>query len=134
MSGEFERQFYGDVMLFSVERLAAECRLASTDFAQTLDETRTEMLERYNARQQVILHKLDDLEARLADPTRWWNRSPELAVGFRQFAANVRRNFCTASSGHTRINDMANWAQWRGRLLDALAHYAEDRTAWSRLL
>lgn len=135
MSGEFERQFYGDVMLFAVERLAAECRLAMTDFhAATLDALRAEMMVRYNERQQAILHKLDELEARLAEPTCWWNRAPGQAAGFRQFAANVRRNFGAASSGHARINDAANWTQWRGRLLDALAHYAEDRAAWSKLI
>ena len=35
MGGEFERQFYGDVMLFSVEKLASEgdlCRRASAEF------------------------------------------------------------------------------------------------------
>lgn len=137
MSGEFERQFYGDVMLFSVEKLTAHgdlCRLVSADFSQTLDETCGEMLERYNERQQAILNNLDELEAWLADPACWWNRLPDQAAGFRQFAANVRRNFSEASSGHARINDAANWTQWRARLLDALAHYAEDRTAWSQLL
>jgi hypothetical protein len=138
MSGEFERQFYGDVMLFSVERLAEECHalshLTSVDFGATLDTLRAEMLKRYNLRQQTILEKLGLLDAQLGNPNRWWNCSPEQAAGFRQFAANVRRNFGTASSGHARINDTANWTQWRGRLLDALAHYAEDRAAWSQLL
>jgi hypothetical protein len=135
MSGEFERQFYGDVMLFSVEKLTAACRLASTEFLdETLAGVRTEMLEKYNVRQRAILGKLDELEALLVDTTHWWNHTPEQAAGFRQFAANVRRNFGEASSGHARINDTANWAQWRSRLLEALTHYAEDRTAWSQLL
>lgn len=134
MSGEFERQFYGDVMLFSVEKLFAERRPASADFSRTLDDMHAEMLTRYNARQQAILEKLGALDAQLANPARWWNHSPEQAAGFRQFAANVRRNFGTMSSGHARINDAANWLQWRGRLLDALAHYAEDRAAWSQLI
>jgi hypothetical protein len=110
------------------------CRLASADFTQTLDDMRSEMLARYNARQQAILGKLEDLEALLADPARWWNHTPEQTAGFRQFATNVRRNFGEESSGHARINDAANWALWRGRLLDALTHYAEDRAAWSQLI
>ncbi|MBS3935391.1 MAG: hypothetical protein KGZ43_04385 [Sulfuritalea sp.] len=132
MSGEFERQFYGDVMLFATER-GLLGRPAGADFARTVDETRTAMLERYNARQQTILEKLGALDAQLDHPSRWWNRAPGQAAGFRQFAANVRYNFGAASSGHARINDKANWTQWRGRLLDALAHYAEDRAAWSQL-
>ena len=136
MSGEFERQFYGDVMLFSVERIAAEQdlrRLASAEFSQMLDTQRIEMLGRYNARQQAILAKLARLEQLLADPARWWRHAPERIAGFRHFAANVRRNFDVHSSGHARINDEAGWTRWRARLLDGLSHYAEDRTVWERL-
>ena len=141
MSGEFERQFYGDVTLFSVEKLTADgdlrrsfSRIPGADFFPTLDAMRAEMLERYNARQQAILAKLGELEALLADPARWWHAAPERIAGFRHFAANVRRNFGADSAGHLRINDAAAWAQWRTRLLDGLNHYAEDRTAWERML
>ena len=137
MSGEFERQFYGDVMLFSVEQLAAEnalCRPAGADFASTLDSLRDTMLARYNERQQAILEKLGRLETLLNEPARWWQAQPETVAGFRHFAANVRRNFGDDSLGHRRINDPAAWQQWRTRLLDGIAHYAEDRAAWVRLL
>jgi hypothetical protein len=136
MSGEFERQFYGDVMLFSVEALTASGdprRLATTDFAAALDAHRAEMLARYNARQAAILDKLARLEALLDDPGHWWRSAPATVAGFRHFAANVRRNFGDGSSGHVRINDGAAWAGWRTRLLDGLAGYAGDRTAWERL-
>ena len=134
MSGEFERQFYGDVMLFSVEKLAADaslCRPANADFSTTLDEVRSDMIARYNERQGAVLARLGQLETQLADISHWWHRN---AAGFQHFAANVRRNFGATSSGHARINHVANWALWRGRLLDALTHYAEDRAAWSQLL
>ncbi|NWG31086.1 MAG: hypothetical protein HXY29_06285 [Rhodocyclaceae bacterium] len=131
MSGEFERQFYGDTMLFSVEKLAAGGSLCrpGADFSAVLDDTRNEMLARYNARQQAILARLTQLDALLDEPAHWWHGA---AGGFRQFAANVRRNFSAASSGHARINAPENWTLWRARLLDALTHYEEDRAAWSR--
>lgn len=137
MSGEFERQFYGDTMLFTVEKLAAEGdlrRVAQADFSTTLEATRAEMLERYNARQQAILAKLGRLEALLDAPGGWWRQQPEKIAGFRHFAANVRRNFGTTSPVHLRINEAAGWRQWRGRLINGLAHYAADREAWARLL
>ncbi len=136
MSGEFERQFYGDVMLFSVEKLAAEntlCRPASTDFAGTLHSLRNEMLERYNERQKAILEKLGQLDRLLDDPAHWWQAKPGTVAGFRHFAANVRRNFGATSSGHARINNANAWAQWRGRLLAGLAHYQDDRAAWAQV-
>ena len=140
MSGEFERQFYGDVMLFSIEKLAAKCafsRLASADFSAALDTVRAEMLEKYNTRQQTILGKLQVLEALLHDPAHWWNRAPEHALAvdnFKHFAANIQRNFGAGSSGHTRINAAEGWSKWRTELLEAIAHYPEDRQAWERML
>ena len=137
MSGEFERQFYGDVMLFSVEQLAAEnalCRPAGADFSAMLDRQRSAMLERYNDRQKTILEKLGRLDMLLGDPARWWQAQPETVAGFRHFAANVRRNFGNDSVGHQRINNPTAWEQWRTRLLDGLDHYVEDRMAWARLL
>jgi hypothetical protein len=144
MSGEFERQFYGDVMLFTIERLAEERRtscgafhLASTDFSNTLDAVRAEMLDKYNVRQASILEKLETLESLLHDPLHWWNRAPEHAAAvdnFRHFAANIRRNFGTDSPGHLHINAADNWAKWRATLLEAIARYPADRQAWEKVL
>jgi hypothetical protein len=137
MSGEFERQFVGDVTLFTLENLTAAGdlrRLASADFSPVLDAVRTEMLARYQARRRAILDKLKYLDAQLADPTHWWARQPDKVAGFRHFAANVRRNFGPDSAGHLRIADETAWHQWRSCLLDGLSHYAADRAAWERLL
>ncbi|MEW6165063.1 MAG: hypothetical protein AB1642_08390 [Pseudomonadota bacterium] len=140
MSGEFERQFYGDVMLFTVEQLTAAQplrRAAGTDFSARLDAMRATLLDKYNTRQQAILDRLDAVEALLDDAARWWNRAPEQAAatnGFRLFCANVRRNFGAASSGHARINDPARWTQWRADLLATLARYPAERAAWAQAL
>jgi hypothetical protein len=140
MSGEFERQFHGDVMLFSVERLTAAAPLhrpASADFSGTLDAMRAELLAKYNARQRAILDRLDRVEALLADPARWWNQDGEHAPAvarFRHFCANVRRNFGADSSGHARINDPARWTKWRADLLAALERYPAERAAWDKAL
>jgi hypothetical protein len=138
MSGEFERQFYGDVMLFSIEQLAPTRRLASADFvADTLDAVRTEMLEKYNARQRSILDKLATLEVLLHNAGQWWNRSAEYAAAvgnFASFAANIQRNFGADSAGHGRINSAAGWKQWRANLLAAIVSYPADSTAWEQVL
>ena len=137
ISGEFERQFYGDVMLFSLERLTAAgdpCRLASAEFAQTLDQVHRDLLARYNARQAEVLERLARLKALLDDSTQWWNQRAGLADGFRVFAANVERNFGSDAAGPTSINDAAGWRRWRAQLLASLTHYCADRAAWMQLL
>jgi len=128
MSGEFERQFYGDVMLFTTER-----RPASADFSVALDATRAEMLDKYNTRQQAILQRLDAVEFLLSDPTRWWQDKPT-TEHFRHFVANVRHNFGADSSGHALINDPARWQQWRSDLLAAIERYPAERAAWEKAL
>ena len=127
MSGEFERQFYGDVMLFTTER-----RPAGVDFS-LLDAVRTEMLDKYNLRQTTILARLSRVEALLDDPAHWWRDLPA-TERFRHFCANVRRNFGADSSGHAYINDPGRWAQWRTDLLSALARYPTERAAWEQAL
>ena len=136
MSGEFERQFYGDVMLFSIEKLAADAplqRVTNVDDSGLLDAMRTEMLAKYNVRQEGILARLSRVEALLADPAQWWHALPATAR-FRHFCANVRRNFGADSSGHARINDTARWQTWRADLLAAIERYPEERAAWEQAL
>jgi len=132
MSGEFERQFYGDVMLFSTERRLA-CRPASADFSALLDGVRTELLEKYNIRQHVILERLNRIEALLNDPAQGWH-DDAATTHFQHFCANVRRNFGADSSGHARINDAERWQSWRSDLLAAIAHYPQERSAWEKVL
>ena len=141
ISGEFERQFYGDVMLFSIERLASEGtirHLSNTDLtANTLDAVRTELLEKYNSRQRAILDRLQVLENLLHDPASWWNGAPEHAAAvanFAAFAANVTRNFGPDSAGHRRINAADGWVQWRTDLLQAIIQYPSDRALWEAQL
>jgi hypothetical protein len=141
ISGEFERQFYGDVMLFSIERLASEGpirHLTSADLtANTLDAVRAELLEKYNSRQRAILDRLQVLEDLLHDPACWWNRAPENATSvanFAAFATNVIRNFGPDSTGHRLINAADGWARWRADLLQAIIHYPSDRAAWEAQL
>ncbi|MDK9724778.1 MAG: hypothetical protein OEL88_07790 [Sterolibacteriaceae bacterium MAG5] len=138
MSGEFERQFYGDVMLFSIERLAADHRLADdARVVATLDTVRADMLEKYNTRQRSILTKLETVEGLLYAPGAWWNRRPEstpAVADFGAFVANVRHNFGVDSAGHVRINADQHWALWRTNLLEAVTRYPVDRQAWEQIL
>ena len=137
MSGEFERQFYGDVMLFSIERLSAGGHLDIAAAGETLDALRAELLEKYNARQRAILDATRAIRARLDAPARWWNRAQQhgpAVAAFTHFLDNIERNFDASSSGHARINSPAGWAHWRTALLDAVEALPADRTRWKQAL
>lgn len=137
--GEFERQFYGDVMLFSIERLTAMGypSLPEEDIAATMTAVRDDMLIKYNTRRQSIMEKLGVLKAILHGPEHWWNRSgahgPALD-DFQAFVDNVARNFDENSTSHVRINSAENWDKWRSDLIGAVRRYPEDRKAWEDTL
>jgi hypothetical protein len=136
--GEFERQFQGDVMLFSVERLTAAGYpgLPEADIAATLDAMRSEMLEKYNSRRLAIMEKLGRIRALLHDAAQWWNAGGHEAAlaHFQAFLANVERNFGDESRPHLAINSPENWAKWRAELLAALVGYPRDRENWAKAL
>jgi hypothetical protein len=137
LNGEFERQFFGDVMLFSMERLTAEGyptrRTATADFSRTLDALRDELLAQYNAKRLDILAKLDQLRARLDDPNAWWSSATHTEVmgSFRNFADNVAHNFADDAAWIVRINSSEHWARQRADMAAALKRHPDDMRAWT---
>jgi hypothetical protein len=126
MNGEFERQFIGDVMLFSMERLTAagypQWRATTADFSEVLDALRDELLTEYNARRADILAKLGKLNGMLNDPTAWWRPAAHTDVmgNFRNFADNIARNFADDARWVARINSPEHWQVNRAELVAAL--------------
>ena len=141
LCGEFERQFFGDVMLFTLERLTAlgypAQRLDERVVGEILDAVRGEMREKYRGKQRALLGKLGQLTALLDDPANWWNRSEELAdavAQFHSFAANLDHNFGTDSPCFARIDAPDNRETWHARQLAAIAGFQADREVWSEAL
>jgi hypothetical protein len=140
LADEFERQFYGDVMLFSVERLAAQGfpqqELSRDAIAAALDAVHADLALQYRTRHAAIVKKLAALSALLDSPAHWWH-APEYAgalAQFRVFLDNTQRNFGTDSPGHARIASQAHWQRWRQRQLAALTRFHADRDAWTQAL
>lgn len=139
LSGEFERQFWGDVMLFSIEKLCELGYPALTpdpkELVEILQATRTELARRYGERRLAIGTKRATLEAAIANPATWWNQSPrhsETVATLEAFAANIARNFGPAAEAI--VEDSPSNQDWIGRLAAAIAAYAGDRHAWQAAL
>jgi hypothetical protein len=141
LGDEFERQFHGDIMLFSIERLTAlgypQQPLPAEVVAATLASVREEMQQKYNARRRDIVEKLDRLRSMLRAPANWWNTSPEHSAAvenFTAFADNIARNFGADAPCYELINSTANWEKWQAKLLSAICHYPQERRAWEAAL
>jgi hypothetical protein len=138
LADEFERQFFGDVMLFSVERLTAvgfpQQAMTRDTVAAVLDTVHTELAHRYAVRHDGIVRQLA-VVTEILDPTnRWWH-APEHSEAIRQFRVfldNMQRNFGAGSLAHRRIALADAWPSWRDRLMAALTGLHADRAAWAR--
>lgn len=140
LSDEFERQFMGDVMLFSVEKLAMQGYpqqdLSPDAIVATLDDVHADLVQKYSARHEKIGAKLEALTHLLNTSTCWWH-TPERTQAlthFQQFIDNMQRNFGTNSPGDQFIASPVHWQAWRARLLEALTGLQADRRVWGQAL
>ena len=138
LCGEFERQFHGDVMLFSMQKLTALGYpgrvLVEAEVDATLTAMQGEMREKYRIKQCEILDLLARLQTRLRDAARWWNQTPDLAhavSSFKSFAGNIEHNFGAASPCYARIDDPARRDDWRARQLAAITGFHANRQVWA---
>lgn len=141
LAGEFERQFYGDVMLFTVETLCANGFPALPPDAARVTTLLAEQHDRleaqYETRRQAILARLDELRAQLDDDAAWWNHEPRRAAPrarIESFMANMARNFGRESSGHALMRDRQHRAARHAAMREAILNYPADRRAWEALL
>ena len=138
LSGEFERQFFGDVMLFTVIGLIAQgypeqlpTRAAMQ--AQVL-ATEATMRAHYAEVRQRVLSRLDALEKFLSGQGHWWRNDARLRTLFERFCGSLHANFGTDARAWRLINDEACRDMRHTAIVDALASYRLDREAWERVL
>lgn len=140
LTDEFERQFFGDVMLFTVERLTTlgfpQQALPAETLAATLDAVHADLAQQYRTRHAGIVKKLDALTRMLNDPARWWHAPAhaQALAQFRIFLDNMQRNFGADSPGHACIASAEDWQRWRQRQLAALSRFHADRQVWNQAL
>ncbi|MCX7897403.1 MAG: hypothetical protein N2441_05980 [Rhodocyclaceae bacterium] len=136
IADEYERQFYGDVMLFTVERFAATLmeRRDPTFYAEQLAHTRLELRERYRERRAAIHAHLAHFGRLLDEIRRASPRCQEPIKGFSRFAEQVRHNFVHPAHGFRRIEDERRWASWQSRLAAALVALPDDYAQWMHLV
>lgn len=141
LSDEFERQFFGDLMLFSVERLTKTGN-PKNDFSpeqiqQTLTDTLQTLLPLYQQKQQRVIQQAERLEQLLQNATAWWHQEPELADALQllqQFLNSIRHNFSEHSKANQQIFSHNHQQHRQQQIHKALLHYGHDRAAWDALL
>jgi hypothetical protein len=141
ISGEFERQFFGDIMLFTLQALVEsgypQQPISVKQIEQVLLDTESSLLNRYHRMQQEIMVKLGKLKYQIEDRNCWWWHNPDTGdaiKNFQRFIEYMEYNFDETSPGYGTIQSPPHRQQRREQTLQALCSYRKDRNNWRQAL
>ncbi len=138
LSGEFERQFYGDVMLFSIESLYQSSDLVDIHKIKKLViSIHKNILNQYHSKQQQLIKKMHHLQELINDPLAWWNTEKEsksAQENMQSFMDNMLHNFSENSRIYQRINDDEYTEKQFNKIIKAIMDYQDNRRNWQAAL
>ena len=140
VSNEFERQFFGDLTLFTTEELVKQADV-NQPFAReaveaVIDQKETELLAAYRHKHHAIVEKHRQLAARVFDAGEWWLTDPAVAHALqnvRTFLDNIDRNFGMQAPAWQQIQSVTHRAARKRQIVEALMHYRAERDVWDSL-
>lgn len=141
LSLEFNRQFWGDVMLFSVEELAEfgypDKKAGLSEISKTAYALQDKLWNLYKDRQSEIAKKTAGISNYLSDAKFWWNRGPETensVKNTRLFCALVEKNFGVDSASMKKISEQIKEGSYINMIINAIHSFYETDIAWNELL
>ncbi|MFN3544866.1 MAG: hypothetical protein ACK4UX_08455 [Thiobacillus sp.] len=140
LSNEFERQFFGDLMLFATEVLVKKAdvnRPFARDVVEAIvNQKEAELLALYQQKHDAIVERSRQLNKLVFGAGHWWLYAPELADALQQvraFLDNIDRNFGEHALAWQLIQSAEHRAARKAQIVEALLNYRAERDAWDKL-
>jgi len=138
LSNEFERQFFGDLMLFTAESLVNKAdvnRPFPEDIVlDVLKQKELELIELYQLKHLAILQNIQRLNELVFNQDHWWLKQTEMDMGqVKAFIRNIQHNFGEQSLAWQQIHSGEHRAQRKQQIATALVNYRSEREAWDSL-
>ncbi|MDP2264948.1 MAG: hypothetical protein Q8J70_00225 [Thiobacillus sp.] len=140
LSNEFERQFFGDLMLFTTEALVKQADVkqpfARDAIEAVINQKETDLLALYQQKHDAIVEKNRQLNELAFNVGHWWLNDPALAHALRHvraFIDNIDRNFGEHATAWSQIQSAEHRAQRKQQIVEALMNYRAERDAWDSL-
>jgi hypothetical protein len=141
LSEEFARQYFGDVLLFTVESLV---RLGYPDPALDAETIRRELAAvdarlhaRYAQNLAAIAERIARLQETLEDADRWWRQeaaAQPAQAALARFLRELGRNLGPQAAPWQAIQAAATRTGRLDEMAKALLRHADERAAWREAL
>jgi hypothetical protein len=140
LSDEFERQFFGDLMLFTTEALVRETGVEKPferdRVVRIMERKEQELLALYQQKHDAIREKEGRLDDLVFSDGHWWLEDAGQTGALRQIRAfidNIHCNFGEQSAAWKAIRSVEHRTERKRQLREALMNYRTERNAWDRL-
>ena len=138
LAGEFERQFFGDVMLFSIEKILLEDAISNKDKVhQVVLDTAIFLQQYYTQKIESISSELGNLQALVFDKSCWWYNTPEADEAIKsinRFVKNMDKNFAGDSFARQLLQQDVAANKKITSIINAIMQYNTDVAAWKKVL
>jgi hypothetical protein len=144
LSNEFIRQFYGDVMLFTMEKITEtgfpETRINDEKLDSILRQTCELIRDNYIDKHHTVLELMEQIKDQLKDPACWWNKPADTdsitaaLTNFHNFLNNIRTNFDDDSKAYQQITKPQNTQNHLDNIHQAIKQYDNDLMNWQNAL
>ena len=141
LSDEFIRQFWGDVMLFSVESLAGSGfprrRPDPSEISSVVKSVQNDMWRLYKEQKAAAVAKATAVKERLRNVDSWWNRRGDVqdaVEGIEFLSFIVQGNFGEDSRGMRSLSAQIDEGGYAERLSQAIHCFYEDESLWYELI
>lgn len=141
LSLEFNRQFWGDVMLFSIEKLVEigypDKRLELSVIAGIVHDIQAKLWDLYKERQAEITEKKTKITRYLYQKKSCWNGEPYVQRSMKNmetFCSIVENNFGADSSGLRKISKQIKEGSQIAMIINAIHSFYENEISWNELL
>jgi hypothetical protein len=141
LSNEFERQFFGDLMLFTTEALVkvsdVNLPFAKEKILEVIGQKEQELLELYQLKHQDVLSNCQQLNELVFNQEHWWLDKADLVEALQrvnEFINNIQRNFGDQSLAWRQIQSSEYRAARKQQIVEALMSYRSERDVWDLLV
>ncbi|MDT8281233.1 MAG: hypothetical protein RQ982_00320 [Gammaproteobacteria bacterium] len=145
LSNEFIRQFYGDVALFSIQKIAIEkfpdTTLSSEALQSILDATYDEIKHSYIEKHNIIMQLKRQIQKQLNDDQTWWNMNADDNNKIKQalsninnFLENIQLNFDEKTPAYKTITSQQASQVYLASIHRSILSYQTDMDLWKTAL